>query len=41
MASGVDTLISPAMEEAKGKWGEPTGGPPTGQAADRGWTSRG
>ena len=37
MATGVDTLISPAMEEAKGKWGEPRRSPPIAASDIRKW----
>lgn len=37
MATGVDTLISPAMEEAKGKWGEPRVAPPISLSDIRKW----
>ena len=37
MASGVDTLISPAMQEAKGKWGEPRVSPPIAASDIRKW----
>ena len=37
MATGVDTLISPAMEEAKGKWGEPRVSPPISASDIRKW----
>lgn len=37
MAQGVDTLISPAMEEAKGKWSEPRTSPPIALSDIRKW----
>jgi len=37
MATGVDTLISPAMEDAKGKWGEPRHSPPISLSDIRKW----
>jgi hypothetical protein len=37
MATGVDTLISPAMQEAKGKWGEPRRAPPIALSDIRKW----
>ena len=37
MAQGVDTLISPAMEEAKGKWSEPRRSPPIALSDIRKW----
>jgi hypothetical protein len=37
MASGVDTLISPAMEAAKGRWGEPRVAPPIALSDIRRW----
>jgi acyl dehydratase len=37
MATGVDTLISPAMQEAKGKWGEPRHSPPIALSDIRKW----
>ena len=37
MATGVDTLISPAMVEAKGKWGEPRVSPPISASDIRKW----
>lgn len=37
MATGVDTLISPAMQEAKGKWGDPRVSPPIGVSDIRKW----
>ena len=37
MATGVDTLISPAMQEAKGKWGEPRISPPIAASDIRKW----
>jgi len=37
MATGVETLISPAMQEAKGKWGEPRVSPPIGLSDIRKW----
>jgi acyl dehydratase len=37
MASGVDTLISPAMEEAKGRWGELRVSPPISPSDIRKW----
>ena len=37
MATGIDTLISPAMEEAKGKWGEPRRSPPIALSDIRKW----
>jgi hypothetical protein len=37
MATGVDTLISPAMAEAKGKWGEARVSPPISLSDIRKW----
>jgi acyl dehydratase len=37
MATGVDTLISPAMVEAKGKWGEARVSPPISASDIRKW----
>ena len=37
MATGVDTLISPAMQEAKGKWSEPRLSPPISLSDIRRW----
>ena len=37
MATGVDTLISPAMEAAKGKWSEPRLSPPISLSDIRRW----
>jgi hypothetical protein len=37
MATGVDTLISPAMQDAKGKWGEPRHSPPISLSDIRKW----
>jgi acyl dehydratase len=37
MATGVDTLISPAMQEAKGKWGETRRSPPIALSDIRKW----
>jgi hypothetical protein len=37
MATGVDTLISPAMEEAKGKWGGARHAPPIALSDIRKW----
>ena len=37
MATGVDTLISPAMEEAKGKWGDARHSPPISTSDIRKW----
>ena len=37
MAQGVDTLISPAMQEAKGKWSEPRVSPPIALSDIRKW----
>jgi len=37
MATGVDTLISPAMVEAKGKWSEPRSSPPISLSDIRKW----
>jgi acyl dehydratase len=37
MATGVDTLISPAMIEAKGKWGEARVSPPISASDIRKW----
>jgi acyl dehydratase len=37
MATGVDTLISPAMQEAKGKWGEARVSPPIAASDIRKW----
>ncbi len=37
MATGVDTLISPAMVEARGKWSEPRVSPPISASDIRKW----
>jgi acyl dehydratase len=37
MATGVDTLISPAMQEAKGRWGEARLSPPISPSDIRKW----
>jgi hypothetical protein len=37
MATGVDTLISPAMQEAKGQWSEPRLSPPISLSDIRKW----
>jgi len=37
MATGVDTLISPAMEEARGKWSEARQSPPISLSDIRKW----
>jgi acyl dehydratase len=37
MATGVETLISPAMQEAKGKWGETRRSPPIALSDIRKW----
>ena len=37
MATGVDTLISPAMQEAKGKWSDPRISPPISLSDIRKW----
>jgi hypothetical protein len=37
MATGVDTLISPALQEAKGKWTEPRISPPVSLSDIRKW----